>query len=208
MKTLRKLIVIAFLISCIYAVLLPPTVGYLNETYLKNNPFYGFESQAGDILLVFGPTIVLSIPFIFVVFDVMNERAQAAQFRAIEEEKIRAEESKRRQADREAILELERKIKVEKDLEQAKKFEIAGRYEEAAKICDSIGLLEKAGDLRRMGRTTYLISTNFTMGKDGAISCNCPTCGSSQSIESKTNMVTCKHCGNNYIIPKKVLDML
>jgi hypothetical protein len=46
------------------------------------------------------------------------------------------------------------------------------------------------------------------MGKDGAISCICPTCGSSQAIESKSNMVICKHCGNNYIIPKKILDSM
>jgi hypothetical protein len=101
-----------------------------------------------------------------------------------------------------------RKIEREKQLELLKNYETAGKFEEAAKICDELEMWEKAGEFRRMAKTTYLISTNFSMGKDGAISVNCPNCGSAQALESKTNMVTCIHCGNNYIIPKKVLDML
>jgi ribosomal protein S27E len=93
-------------------------------------------------------------------------------------------------------------------LEKARNLETSGRFEEAAGIYDELEMYEKAGECRRMTKTSYQISTSFIMGKDGAISCKCPTCGSSQTLESKSNLVTCKHCGNNYVISKKVLDML
>ena len=73
---------------------------------------------------------------------------------------------------------------------------------------EELEMYEKAGECRRMEKTSFQVSTSFVMGKDGTISVNCPTCGSSQVVESKSNMVTCKHCGKNYVIPKKVLDML
>jgi len=96
----------------------------------------------------------------------------------------------------------------EKRLKLLDNYEKAGRFEDAARICDELGMLEKAGELRRLGKTSYLISASFVLGQNGTISCKCPTCGSSQGIASKSNIVKCEHCGNNYIIPKKVLDML
>jgi predicted RNA-binding Zn-ribbon protein involved in translation (DUF1610 family) len=107
-------------------------------------------------------------------------------------------------------------LKEQKELEELKKqalkqIEIltkSGRYEEAARLCDKMEMYEKAGEYRRMAKTTYQISTNFSLGRDGTISVNCPRCGSAQVIESKSNNATCAHCGNNYVIPKKILDMM
>jgi len=85
----------------------------------------------------------------------------------------------------------------------------AGRYEEAAQWYERVGDLEKAGECRRLDRTTYVVSANVHVGKNGGISVDCPHCGGSQPIESKgTSEVTCKYCGRKYIIPKKVLDLL
>jgi hypothetical protein len=106
----------------------------------------------------------------------------------------------------------QRKLEIEKEnkmkLENAENLIISGRYEEAAKIFDEFKMWEKAGECRRMAKTSYQISTNFNLGKDGTISCRCPICSSSQIIESKSNIVKCGHCGNNYILPKKILDMI
>ena len=109
--------------------------------------------------------------------------------------------------------ELEERKKQAEELkkQELKQIEIlmkSGRYEEAARLCDKLEMYEKAGECRRMAKTTYQISTNFSLGRDGTISVNCPKCGSTQAIESKSNLVTCTHCGNNYVIPKKILDMM
>jgi ribosomal protein S27E len=67
---------------------------------------------------------------------------------------------------------------------------------------------DKAGECRRMGKTSYIVSANVSIGKVGSISMECPHCSASQTIASKSNEVTCKYCGKNYIVPKKVLDLL
>lgn len=105
-------------------------------------------------------------------------------------------------------LERDRLLERQRKLDLIPTYETAGKYEEAASLCDEFQMWEKAGELRRMAKTTYQISTNFSMGKDGAISVNCPNCSSTQVIESKSNMVKCLHCGNSYIIPKRILDMM
>jgi len=87
-------------------------------------------------------------------------------------------------------------------------WELAGRYEQAAQFYEVLGLFKKAGELRRKGKTQYVISTKFEMGKDGVIKIQCPYCGASQPAESKSGEVTCKYCGKTYIIPKKILDMI
>jgi ribosomal protein S27AE len=46
------------------------------------------------------------------------------------------------------------------------------------------------------------------IGKVGTINMECPHCGASQSLTSKSNEVTCKSCGKNYAIPQNVLDLL
>jgi len=97
-------------------------------------------------------------------------------------------------------------------LEETKKrldnLEKAGRFEEAACGYEGLGMYEKAGELRRMGKTQYIISTSFHMGRDGAIMIACPHCGGSQTAESKSSEIVCKYCGKTYIVAKKVLDMI
>jgi ribosomal protein S27E len=105
-------------------------------------------------------------------------------------------------------IEQNKEIVREKKLQLLKNYETAGKFEEAARICDEFEMWEKAGEYRRMAKTTYQISTAFNMEKNGTISCKCPNCSSSQAVETKSNLVKCQHCGNNYIIPKKILDMM
>ena len=80
------------------------------------------------------------------------------------------------------------------EIEQLKK---AGKYEEAALKYEENEMLDKAKECR-----------NINTGKVSTISMECPHCGASQPLSSKNNEVTCKHCGKNYLIPKKVLDLL
>ena len=46
------------------------------------------------------------------------------------------------------------------------------------------------------------------MGSVNIINMKCPHCGTSQPLSSKNNQVKCLHCGKNYLIPKKVLELL
>jgi len=94
------------------------------------------------------------------------------------------------------------------EIQEIEKLEKAGRYEEAAQAYEGLEMWEKAGECRRMARTNYVVSANVNIGKVGTISMECPHCGASQPIASKSNEVTCKYCGKNYVIPKKVLDLL
>lgn len=84
----------------------------------------------------------------------------------------------------------------------------AGKYEDAALRYEELEMLAKAGEVRRMAKTSYVISANINIGKVCAISMECPHCGASQPLSSKTNEVTCKYCGKNYVIPNKVLELL
>jgi ribosomal protein S27E len=102
-------------------------------------------------------------------------------------------------------------LELEKQMKQKKAEDLvrAGRFEEAAQQYERLGDLDKAGECRRMNRTTYVISANIHVGKNGAINISCPHCGASQPITSKeTNEVTCAYCGKRYVIPEKILKLL
>jgi uncharacterized Zn-finger protein len=96
----------------------------------------------------------------------------------------------------------------EVEIEEIEKLERAGRYEDAAQKYEELEMWDKAGDCRRKAKTNYVVSANVSIGKIGTISMECPHCGASQPIVSKSNEVTCKYCGKNYVIPKNVLDLL
>jgi DNA-directed RNA polymerase subunit RPC12/RpoP len=96
----------------------------------------------------------------------------------------------------------------EVDFEEIEKLERAGRYEDAALKYEEAEMWDKAGEERRKAKTSYVISANVNIGKVGTISMECPHCGASQPLSSKNSEVTCKYCGKNYIIPKKVLELL
>ena len=91
---------------------------------------------------------------------------------------------------------------------EIEKLQMAGRYEDAALRYEELEMWDKAGECRRMAKTSYVISANVNIGKISTISMECPHCGASQPLSQKSNEVTCKYCGKNYIIPKKVLDLL
>ena len=93
-------------------------------------------------------------------------------------------------------------------IQEAENLERAGKYEAAAEKYDELKMWDKAGDCRRMAKTNYVVSANVNIGKTGTISMDCPHCGASQPIATKSNEVTCKFCGKNYVVPKKVLDLL
>ena len=99
------------------------------------------------------------------------------------------------------------KVKLAK-IAEAQNLEKAGRYEDSAEKYDELRMWDKAGDCRRMAKTNYVVSANVNIGKAGAISMDCPYCGASQPIAAKSNEVTCRFCGKNYVVPKKVLDLL
>ena len=82
-------------------------------------------------------------------------------------------------------------------LAEIKDLKKAGKYEEAALKYEELEMWNKAKEIREL-----------TMGKIGTISMECPHCGVSQPLSSKSNEVTCKQCGKNYIIPRKVLELL
>ena len=82
-------------------------------------------------------------------------------------------------------------------LAEIKELKKAGKYEEAALKYEELEMCDKAKEIRELN-----------MGKISTINMECPHCGASQPLSSKSNEVTCKHCGKNYIIPRKVLELL
>jgi len=53
----------------------------------------------------------------------------------------------------------------------------------------------------------YVIASRFDFAEGGGVNIRCPHCGGSQPA-SKSKQVTCEYCGKEYIIPKKILDMI
>jgi len=92
--------------------------------------------------------------------------------------------------------------------DEAEILERAGRYEDVAEKYEELAMWDKAGDCRRMAKTNYVVSANINIGKVGSIAMDCPHCGASQLVATKSNEVTCEFCRKKYVIPKKVLDLL
>jgi len=92
---------------------------------------------------------------------------------------------------------ISKKDEVPNILAEIEKLKKAGRYEAAALRYEELEMWDKAREVR-----------SKNMGKISKINMECPHCGTSQLLSSKNNEVKCKHCGKNYIIPKKVLDLL
>lgn len=202
----RKRIRKALIIANIPIVILPIAVMYYYRDifFVLYNTYTEAVRQTASNLFVISFFFAIGFTFADVIVlgyiytENKDVRLKTAQQKRNEENRIRVEREQQ----------VERQKQRERKLELLKDFETSGRYEEAARICDELGMLEKAGEMRRLEKTSYHISASFSMGQNGAISCKCPTCGSSQVIASKSNTVKCEHCGNNYIIPKKVLDLL
>jgi uncharacterized Zn-finger protein len=93
-------------------------------------------------------------------------------------------------------------------LDKIDKLERAERFEDAALLYEELEMWDKAGETRRKARTNYVISANLKIAGLNSISVNCPNCGASQPVESKSNEVICSYCKKKYIIPKKILELL
>ena len=82
-------------------------------------------------------------------------------------------------------------------LAEIKELKKAEKYEEAALRYEELEMWDKAKEIREQN-----------MGSVNIINMKCPHCGTSQPLSSKNNQVKCLHCGKNYLIPKKVLELL
>ena len=82
-------------------------------------------------------------------------------------------------------------------ISEIEKMKKAGKFEEAAAKYEELEMWDKAEECRK-----------HNIGKVAAISMKCPHCGTSQPLSSKKNSIKCKRCGKNYIVPKKVLELL
>lgn len=54
----------------------------------------------------------------------------------------------------------------------------------------------------------YQVVTSFDVGRDGAISLKCPSCGSPVRIRDASQARKCDYCGAEFTVPKRILDML
>jgi hypothetical protein len=54
----------------------------------------------------------------------------------------------------------------------------------------------------------YNIAASFNFNEQGALEIRCPNCGASHSQTERASRVTCKSCKNEYVIPKKILDLI
>jgi len=54
----------------------------------------------------------------------------------------------------------------------------------------------------------YNIVTKLNLDQDGTLSVECPHCGASAPLRIKESEVTCKYCGKQYVIPKKILYLI
>lgn len=92
---------------------------------------------------------------------------------------------------------ISKKNDIQNILAEIEKLKKAEKYEEAALKYEELEMWEKARAIR-----------NINMGKISTINMECPHCGASQPLSSKSNEVKCTHCGKKYVIPKEVLQLL
>ena len=76
------------------------------------------------------------------------------------------------------------------------------------KKLSSLILLSKEPKTVKQEIVQYNISTKFEFGTDGGLLISCPFCGGSTQLESKTNPVRCPFCNKEYVVPKKLLDLI
>lgn len=54
----------------------------------------------------------------------------------------------------------------------------------------------------------YQVVTSFDIGKDGAVSLKCPSCGSPIQMRDASQNKKCDYCGADFVVPRRILDML
>ena len=72
----------------------------------------------------------------------------------------------------------------------------------------SLMLLSKETKTVKQEIVQYNISAKFDFGIDGGLLINCPYCGGSSQLESKKNPVRCSFCNKEYVVPKKLLELI
>ena len=95
-----------------------------------------------------------------------------------------------------------------KEIHEAERLAKAGRYEDAALRYEKLDLWKEAKDCRMLAKKKRVAPGDFQVGKVGNVNMLCPHCGTSQSVDSKSNEEICSHCGTTYLIPQKVLELL
>ena len=103
---------------------------------------------------------------------------------------------------------ISKKDVVSDNIAEIEKLKTAGKYEAAALGYEGLGMGDKAEECRRMAKASPVISAKIKTGKVSTIKLECPYCSASQSLSSKNNKVTCKHCKKKYLVPKKILRLL
>lgn len=54
----------------------------------------------------------------------------------------------------------------------------------------------------------YDIVSKFEVNSSGALVLTCPKCGAAIPLETKESNGKCQYCGNSFMIPKRILDMV
>ena len=103
---------------------------------------------------------------------------------------------------------ISKKDVVSDNIAEIEKLKTAGKYEAAALGYEGLGMGDKAEECRRMAKASPVISAKIKTGRVSTIKLECPYCSASQSLSSKNNKVTCKHCNKKYLVPKKILRLL
>ena len=95
--------------------------------------------------------------------------------------------------------------------------EIIQKHPELCPYCGSKNLIAEEDvqsvvaeneTLQKTGQYEQASPANIKVGRISTINMECPYCGSSQPLSQKSHEIKCEYCGKNYVVPKKVLDLL
>lgn len=99
-----------------------------------------------------------------------------------------------------------KKFKPPKSYELVEKEILQRKEEKDRRLLEQIRKSEERIRVREE-RAQYNIATKIEL-VDGSLQVTCPSCGRSSRLGSKTSPIRCPQCNNDYIVPKKFLDIL
>ncbi len=82
------------------------------------------------------------------------------------------------------------------------------KFEEAAALYEELEMWDKAEECRKKANPNYDSKVSSKMGKIHSITMECPHCGKSQPLTTKSQEIVCIHCKKRYSIPKDVFDLI
>jgi len=111
---------------------------------------------------------------------------------------------------RNTALKIRKKIRLysDKEYDLGIELETRSRLINFQKDLSSAILLSKEPKTVKQEVVQYNISTKFEFGKEGGLLINCPLCNGASPLTSKTNPVRCPYCNQEYIVPKKLLELI